>query len=397
MFTGKTILVGVSGGIAAYKIPNLVSMLVKQHADVHVILTRGAAEFIPPLPFEALTGNRCLTDTFERSYPPEIHHITLAKKADLMLIAPASADIIGKLAGGIADDMLTSTVLPCRCPILFSPAMNDRMYQNPIVQDNMAKLRRFGFIQIDAAVGHLACGDDGMGKMPEPAELFQHIERALADKRDMAGLKVLVTAGPTQEAFDPVRFLTNHSSGKMGYAVAKAAMLRGAEVTLVSGPTALAKPPFVETVPVVSAADMFEAVSARAPEQDIIIKAAAVADYTPLTTADEKLKKADGDLSIPLKRTTDILGWLGANRRPGQFLCGFSMETENMLENSRRKLHKKGIDLIAANNLKVAGAGFQGDTNVLTLISETEELSLPLLSKEEAADRLLDQIMKMRS
>ncbi len=396
MFTGKTILIGVSGGIAAYKIPNLVSMLVKQHADVHVILTRGAMEFIPPLPFEALTGNRCLTDAFERSYPPEIHHIALAKKADLMLIAPASADIIGKLAAGIADDMLTSTVLPCRCPILYSPAMNDRMYKNPIVQDNMEKLRRFGFVQIDAAIGHLACGDDGMGKMPEPAELFQHIERALAGKQDMAGLKVLVTAGPTQESLDPVRFLTNHSSGKMGYAVAKAAMLRGAEVTLVSGPTALEKPPFVEVVPVTSAADMFDAVSARAAEQDIIVKAAAVADYTPLTTADQKLKKADGDLSIPLKRTTDILGWLGANRRPGQFLCGFSMETENMLQNSRKKLRKKGIDLIAANNLKVAGAGFQGDTNVLTLISETEELSLPLLSKEEAADRLLDQIMEMR-
>lgn len=396
MFSGKTILIGVSGGIAAYKIPNLVSMLVKQHADVHVILTKGAMEFIPPIPFEALTGNRCLTDTFERTQPPEIHHVFLAKKADLMLIAPASADIIGKLACGIADDMLTSTVLPCRCPILFSPAMNDRMYGNPIVQDNMARLRRYGFIQIDAAVGHLACGDDGQGKMPEPAELFQYIERELAHEKDMAGMKLLVTAGATQEAIDPVRYITNHSSGKMGYAVAKAAMLRGAEVTLVTGKTAIQPPPFVKTVPVVSARDMFEAVTAAAPEQDIIIKAAAVADYTPVTTADQKIKKKDGDLSIPLKRTDDILGWLGQHRTPGQFLCGFSMETEHMLENSRAKLARKGIDLIAANNLRVEGAGFQGDTNVLTLISADEELPLPLMSKEQAAMALLDQILKMR-
>lgn len=396
MFSGKTILIGVSGGIAAYKIPNLVSMLVKQHADVHVILTKGAMEFIPPIPFEALTGNRCLTDTFERTQPPEIHHVSLAKKADLMLIAPASADIIGKLACGIADDMLTSTVLPCRCPILFSPAMNDRMYGNPIVQDNMARLRRYGFIQIDAAVGHLACGDDGQGKMPEPAELFQYIERELAHEKDMAGVKLLVTAGATQEAIDPVRYITNHSSGKMGYAIAKAAMLRGAEVTLVTGKTAIQPPPFVKTVPVVSARDMFEAVTAAAPEQDIIIKAAAVADYTPVTAADQKIKKKDGDLSIPLKRTDDILGWLGQHRTPGQFLCGFSMETEHMLENSRGKLARKGIDLIAANNLRVEGAGFQGDTNVLTLISADEELALPLMSKEQAAMALLDQILKMR-
>ncbi|MDD6032306.1 MAG: bifunctional phosphopantothenoylcysteine decarboxylase/phosphopantothenate--cysteine ligase CoaBC [Oscillospiraceae bacterium] len=396
MFSGKTILIGVSGGIAAYKIPNLVSMLVKQHADVHVILTKGAMEFIPPIPFEALTGNRCLTDTFERTQPPEIHHVSLAKKADLMLIAPASADIIGKLACGIADDMLTSTVLPCRCPILFSPAMNDRMYGNPIVQDNMARLRRYGFIQIDAAVGHLACGDDGQGKMPEPAELFQYIERELAHEKDMAGVKLLVTAGATQEAIDPVRYITNHSSGKMGYAIAKAAMLRGAEVTLVTGKTAIQPPSFVKVVPVVSARDMFEAVTAAAPEQDIIIKAAAVADYTPVTTADQKIKKKDGDLSIPLKRTDDILGWLGQHRTPGQFLCGFSMETEHMLENSRAKLARKGIDLIAANNLRVEGAGFQGDTNVLTLISADEELALPLMSKEQAAMALLDQILKMR-
>lgn len=396
MLAGKTILIGVTGGIAAYKIPNLVSMLVKQHADVHVLLSRNAAQFIPPLPFEALTGNRCLTDTFERTQPPEIHHVSLAKKADLMLIAPASADIIGKLANGIADDMLTSTVLPCRCPILFSPAMNDRMYQNPIVQDNMEKLRRFGFIQIDAATGHLACGDDGPGKMPEPAVLYQYIERELAAKKDMTGLKVLVTAGPTQEAIDPVRYITNHSSGKMGYAVAKAAMLRGAEVTLVTGPTALTPPPFVTVVPVVSAREMFEAVVSRAPQQNIIIKAAAVADYTPLTASAEKIKKKEGDLSIPLKRTDDILGWLGEHRTQGQFLCGFSMETENVLENSRAKLKRKKIDLIAANSLRTAGAGFQGDTNVLTLISGQGEAELPLLSKQEAADRLLDQILGMR-
>lgn len=401
MLSGKTILIGVTGGIAAYKIPNLVSMLVKQHADVHVILTKGGEQFIPPLPFEALTGNRVLTDTFERTQPPEIHHIALAKKADLMLIAPASADIIGKLANGIADDMLTSTVLPCRCPILFSPAMNDRMYANPIVQDNMEKLRRYGFIQIDAAVGHLACGDDGKGKMPEPAELYQYIERELACEKDMTGMKLLVTAGATQEAIDPVRYITNHSSGKMGYAIAKAAMLRGAEVTLVSGQTAIAPPPFVKVVKITSARDMFEAVTAAAPEQDIIIKAAAVADYTPEMVADQKIKKKDGDMSIPLKRTDDILAWLGKNRTlgqclPGQFLCGFSMETENMLENSRAKLARKGIDLIAANNLKVEGAGFKGDTNVLTLISADEEIELPIMSKEKAAMQLLDQILKMK-
>lgn len=393
---GKTILVGVSGGIAAYKIPNLVSMLVKQHANVHVLLSRHAAEFIPPIPFEALTGNRCLVDTFERTQPPEIHHVTLAKKADLMIIAPASADIIGKLACGIADDMLTSTVLPCRCPILFAPAMNDRMYQNPIVQDNMAKLRQYGFIQIDAVTGHLACGDDGPGKMPDPEILYQYIERELAAPKDMKGLRVLVTAGATQEALDPVRYITNHSSGKMGYAIAKAAMLRGAEVVLVSGRTTLKPPSFVQVEPVVSAADMFEAVTRLGPQQDIIIKAAAVADYTPAEVASEKMKKKDGELSIPLKRTQDILAWLGEHRQPGQFLCGFSMETENMLENSRKKLAKKKIDLIAANNLKVEGAGFQGDTNVLTLISEKEERPLPLMTKEQAAMALLDTILEMR-
>ena len=394
--TGKTILIGVSGGIAAYKMPNLVSMLVQNGADVHVLLTENAKNIIPPLPFEALTGNRCLTSPFERSDPPVIHHIALAKKADLLFLAPASADIIGKCANGIADDMLTSTILACQCPIYFAPAMNDRMYTNSIVQENMEKLRRHGWHQIDPAVGHLACGGAGLGKMPNPEELYLYIQRELACKKDMAGLKLLVTAGATQEAIDPVRYITNHSSGKMGYAIAKAAMLRGAEVTLVSGRTALTPSPFVHTVDVVSAADMYREVTARAPEQDIIIKAAAVADYTPAEVADEKIKKKDGDLSIPLTRTQDILGYLGAHRVPGQVLCGFSMETEHMLENSRKKLEKKNVDLIAANNVKVAGAGFQGDTNVLTLITRENEVELPLMSKEQAAHQLLNKLLEIR-
>ena len=394
--TGKTILVGVSGGIAAYKMPNLVSMLVQNGADVHVLLTENAKNIIPPLPFEALTGNRCLTSPFERSDPPVIHHIALAKKADLLFLAPASADIIGKCANGIADDMLTSTILACQCPIYFAPAMNDRMYTNSIVQENMQKLRRHGWHQIDPAVGHLACGGAGLGKMPNPEELYLYIQRELACKKDMAGLKLLVTAGATQEAIDPVRYITNHSSGKMGYAIAKAAMLRGAEVTLVSGRTALTPSPFVHTVDVVSAADMYREVTASAPEQDIIIKAAAVADYTPTEVADEKIKKKDGDLSIPLTRTQDILGYLGAHRVPGQVLCGFSMETEHMLENSRKKLEKKNVDLIAANNVKVAGAGFQGDTNVLTLITRENEVELPLMSKEQAAHQLLNKLLEIR-
>ena len=394
--TGKTILVGVSGGIAAYKMPNLVSMLVQNGADVHVLLTENAKNIIPPLPFEALTGNRCLTSPFERSDPPVIHHIALAKKADLLFLAPASADIIGKCANGIADDMLTSTILACQCPIYFAPAMNDRMYTNSIVQENMEKLRRHGWHQIDPAVGHLACGGAGLGKMPNPEELYLYIQRELACKKDMAGLKLLVTAGATQEAIDPVRYITNHSSGKMGYAIAKAAMLRGAEVTLVSGRTALTPSPFVHTVDVVSAADMYREVTARALEQDIIIKAAAVADYTPAEVADEKIKKKDGDLSIPLTRTQDILGYLGAHRVPGQVLCGFSMETEHMLENSRKKLEKKNVDLIAANNVKVAGAGFQGDTNVLTLITRENEVELPLMSKEQAAHQLLNKLLEIR-
>ncbi len=393
--SGKTILVGVTGGIAAYKIPNLVSILVQKGADVHVLLTENAKNIIPPLPFEALTGNRCLTSPFERSDPPIIHHIALAKKADLVFIAPASADIIGKCANGIADDMLTSTILACKCPIYFAPAMNDRMYTNSIVQENMAKLVMHGWHQIDPAVGHLACGGEGLGKMPNPDELYLHIERALAREKDMTGINLLVTAGATQEAIDPVRYITNHSSGKMGYAIAKEAMLRGANVTLVSGQTALTPSPFVETVNVVSAEDMYREVTVRAPQQDIIVKAAAVADYTPVQFADQKIKKSDDDFSIPLKRTKDILGFLGEHKTPGQVLCGFSMETENMLENSRKKLEKKHADLIAANNVKVKGAGFQGDTNVLTLITTEDETELPMMSKQEAAGKLLDRLMEI--
>lgn len=394
--SGKTILVGVTGGIAAYKIPNLVSILVQKGADVHVLLTENAKNIIPPVPFEALTGNRCLTSPFERSDPPVIHHIALAKKADLMFIAPASADVIGKCTNGIADDMLTSTILACKCPIYFAPAMNDRMYTNSIVQENMAKLVRHGWHQINPATGHLACGGEGLGKMPNPDQLYLYIERELAREKDMAGVKLLVTAGATQEAIDPVRYITNHSSGKMGYAIAKEAMLRGAEVTLVSGVSALTPPVFVETVTAVSAEDMYREVTSRAPAQDIIIKAAAVADYTPICTADEKIKKSDGDLSIPLKRTKDILGFLGEHKAPEQVLCGFSMETEHMLENSRKKLTKKNADLIAANNVKVQGAGFQGDTNVLTLITAEGETELPLMSKQEAAGKLLDRLMEIR-
>ena len=394
---GKTILVGVTGGIAAYKMPNLVSILVQKGADVHVMLTENAKNIIPPVPFEALTGNRCLTSPFERSDPPVIHHIALAKKADMVLLAPASADVIGKCANGIADDMLTSTILACQCPIYFAPAMNERMYANSIVQENMEKLRRHGWHQIDPIVGHLACGGAGMGKMPNPEELYLYVERELAHEKDMAGIKLLVTAGATQEAIDPVRYITNHSSGKMGYAIARAAMLRGAEVTLVSGVSALTPSPFVETVHIVSAADMYREVTARAAEQDIIIKAAAVADYTPETVADEKIKKSDGEMFIPLRRTQDILGYLGEHRMPGQLLCGFSMETENMLENSRKKLTKKHVDMIAANNVKVKGAGFQGDTNILTLITADSEEELSLMSKEEAADRLLDRLMAMKN
>ena len=392
MLNGKTVLLGVSGGIAAYKSAALASMLKKLHADVHVLMTENATQFITPVTFESLTGNKCVVDTFDRNFQFNIQHISLAKKADAVLVAPATANVLAKFAHGLADDMLTTTVLACTCPKIVAPAMNTRMYENPITQDNLQTLRKYGFAVIEPATGHLACGDTGAGKMPEPEELCDWLLQAIQCEKDLAGKKILVTAGPTREALDPVRYLTNRSSGKMGYAVAKAAARRGAEVTLVTGPTELPPPRFCTVVPVTSAADMFEAVTSRSDQMDVIIKAAAVADYTPLEVAGDKIKKSDTDLSIPLARTKDILGWLGEHKKPGQFLCGFSMETKDLLENSRKKLQKKHLDLIAANNVKVPGAGFSGDTNVLTLIAPDLEEELPLLSKDEAAHRLLTVI-----
>lgn len=396
MLKGKTVVLGVTGSIAAYKIANLASMLSKLHANIQVLMTQNATNFINPITFETLTGNKCLIDTFDRNFQFSVEHVSLAKQADVVLVAPASANVIGKLANGIADDMLTTTIMACKCHKIISPAMNTNMYENPIVQDNLQKLKRFGMEVIEPDVGLLACKDVGAGKMPSEQVLLDYILKEIACPKDLAGEKVLVTAGPTMEAIDPVRFISNHSTGKMGYAIAKAAMLRGAQVTLVSGPTALEAPRFVEVVPVKSAADMFEAVTARARQQDIIIKSAAVADYTPAHVADEKIKKMDGDSSISLVRTQDILGWLGEHRRPGQYLCGFSMETQNMLENSRAKLKKKHVDMIVANNLKVAGAGFGVDTNVVTLITEQDVEELPQMSKEEVAHRLLDRISAHR-
>ena len=392
MLKGKTVLLGVTGSIAAYKIAYLASALVKQGARVHVLMTKNAVNFINPITFETLTGNKCLVDTFDRNFEFSVEHVSLAKAADVCMIAPASANVIGKLAHGIADDMLTTTVMACTCRKIIAPTMNTRMYENPILQDNLKILEHYGMEVIRPATGYLACGDTGAGKMPEPDILLEYILREAAYEKDLEGKKVLVTAGPTQEAMDPVRFITNHSSGKMGYAIARAAAFRGAQVTLVTGPVHLAPPLFAETVPVVSARDMFEAVAARSGEQDIIIKAAAVADYTPAETASEKVKKKDGDLSIPLKRTQDILAWLGENRREGQFLCGFSMETEHLLENSRAKLEKKHVDMIAANNLKTEGAGFGTDTNRITLITRDGDTELPLMTKEEAAHRILTEI-----
>ena len=392
MLKGKTVLLGVTGSIAAYKIAYLASALVKQGARVHVLMTKNAVNFINPITFETLTGNKCLVDTFDRNFEFSVEHVSLAKDADVCMIAPASANVIGKLAHGIADDMLTTTVMACTCRKILAPTMNTRMYENPILQDNLKILEHYGMEVIRPATGYLACGDTGAGKMPEPDILLEYILREAAYEKDLEGKKVLVTAGPTQEAMDPVRFITNHSSGKMGYAIARAAAFRGAQVTLVTGPVHLAPPLFAETVPVVSARDMFEAVAARSGEQDIIIKAAAVADYTPVETASEKVKKKDGDLSIPLKRTQDILAWLGENRREGQFLCGFSMETEHLLENSRAKLEKKHVDMIAANNLKTEGAGFGTDTNRITLITRDGDTELPLMTKEEAAHRILTEI-----
>ena len=396
MLKGKTVILGVSGSIAAYKIASLASALVKKHCDVHVIMTQNATNFIHPITFETLTGNKCLVDTFDRNFDFSVEHVSLAKKADAVLVAPATANVIAKMAHGIADDMLTTTILACQCPMIVAPAMNTRMFRNSIVQDNIKLLKCYGMEVIDPACGYLACGDTGEGKMPEPELLLEYLLKALAAKKDLEGLNVLVTAGPTREVIDPVRYITNHSTGKMGYAVARAAAMRGADVTLVSGPTEIAPPPFVKVVDVVSAEEMFREVTSRASKQDIIIKAAAVADYRPAVVATEKVKKKDGEMSIALERTKDILAYLGEHKKEGQFLCGFSMETENMLENSVAKLVKKNLDMIVANNLKVEGAGFGGNTNVVTLITRKGGEQLPLMSKDEVADKLLDAIMKER-
>lgn len=394
MLKGKTVVLAVSGSIAAYKIASLASALKKLHANVQVLMTKNAVNFINPITFESLTGNKCLVDTFDRNFQYSVEHVALAKQADVVLVAPASANVIGKIAHGIADDMLTTTVMACKCKKIIAPAMNTNMFDNPILQDNLKILEHYGYEVISPAVGYLACGDTGAGKMPEPELLLQYILREIAYEKDMQGKRVLVTAGPTQESIDPVRFITNHSTGKMGYAIAKMCMLRGAEVTLVSGPTSIAKPEFVHVVDVVTAKEMYEEVTKRAKDQDIIIKAAAVADYRPKSVSSEKMKKKDDDLAIPMERTDDILNFLGEHKKEHQFLCGFSMETENMLENSRKKLEKKHLDMIVANNLKVEGAGFAGDTNVVTIITGQEEVSLGKMTKEETALRILDEILK---
>lgn len=394
MLKGKTVVLGVTGSIAAYKIASLASALMKLHCEVHVIMTKNAVNFINPITFETLTGNKCLVDTFDRNFEFSVEHVSLAKKADVFMVAPASANVIAKMAHGLADDMLTTTILACQCPKIVSPAMNTRMFQNPIVQDNLKILKDYGFEVIEPAKGYLACGDTGEGKMPESEVLLQYILKGLTVKKDLEGKKVLVTAGPTREAIDPVRYITNHSTGKMGYALAKAAAMRGAEVTLVSGPVNLTPAPFVECVNVISAEEMFQAVTSRADDQDIIIKAAAVADYRPASTSEEKIKKKDGDMKIPLERTRDILAYLGEHKKEGQFLCGFSMETENMLENSTAKLKRKHLDMIIANNLKVAGAGFGTNTNVVTVITEKGAEELPMMSKDAVADCVLDAILK---
>lgn len=394
---GKCVLLGITGGIAAYKMANVASGLRKAGATVHVIMTENATKFITPLTFETLTNNRCVVDTFARDFQYDVKHISLAKAADLILIAPATANVIAKLANGLADDMLTTTVLAARCKKLVAPAMNTAMLENPITQDNLAKLKKYGFGIIEPAVGMLACKDVGSGKLPEPETLLDCIAMELAREKDMAGLHVTVTAGPTQEALDPVRYLTNHSTGRMGYAIAREAMLRGADVTLISGPTALKPVPGVKTVDVVSARDMFEAVQAALPETDILIKAAAVADYRPVSIAEDKIKKQDGDMAIPLERTDDILGWVAEHRHPGLFVCGFSMETRDMIENSRKKLARKHLDVIAANNLKVAGAGFGVDTNVVTILTADGIQELPLMGKDQVAAKLLDAILERRT
>lgn len=400
MLKGKTVVLGVTGSIAAYKIANLASMLVKMHADVHVIMTENATNFINPITFETLTGNKCLVDTFDRNFQFNVEHVALAKRADVFMVAPASANIIGKIAGGIADDMLSTTIMPAKCPKIIAPAMNTGMIENPIVQDNIKKLESYGYEIVESATGYLACGDTGKGKLPDAEVLQDYILKAIAKEKDMAGVRLLVTAGPTREAIDPVRYITNHSTGKMGYAIARQAMLRGADVTLVTGKVEIEPPRFVNVVDITSAQDMYEAVMDRSTEQDVIIKAAAVADYRPAEVAEHKIKKADGDMSIKLSRTKDILLALGNQRIEkgiqDQIICGFSMETRDLIENSRKKIDSKHIDLIAANNLKVAGAGFGVDTNVLTLITRDSISELPMMSKEECADMLLDRIMEMR-
>lgn len=396
MLTGKTVVLGISGSIAAYKIAYLASALKKLHADVEVIMTENATQFITPVTFESLTGNKCLVDTFDRNFKFSVEHIALAKRADIFMLAPATANVIAKVSHGLADDMLTTTFLACKCPKYISPAMNTQMFENPITQDNLKICQSYGMHVIQPACGYLACGDTGAGKMPEPEELLDHIIHEIAYPKNLTGKKILVTAGPTREALDPVRFLTNHSTGKMGYAIARVAAARGAEVTLVTGPTEIKKPGFVKVVPIESAREMYEAVTAASEEQDAIIKAAAVADYRPAHVSDEKIKKKDGDeLSIPVERTDDILAYLGSHKKPGQFLCGFSMETEHMLENSRKKLEKKNLDMIVANNLKVAGAGFGTDTNIVTLITKAGERQLEKMSKEQVADKLLDAIFQL--
>lgn len=395
MLKGKTVVLAVSGSIAAYKIASLASALGKLHADVQVLMTQNATNFINPITFETLTGNKCLVDTFDRNFQYSVEHVALAKRANVVLVAPASANVIGKIANGIADDMLTTTVMACKCKKIISPAMNTQMFENPIVQDNLKKLERYGYEVIQPAVGLLACKDVGAGKMPEPETLLEYILREVAYEKDLKGKKILVTAGPTQEPIDPVRYLTNHSSGKMGYAIAKVCSMRGADVTLVSGKTAIKPPLFVDVVPVTTARDMYEAVTSRFDQQDIVIKAAAVADYRPKTISDQKVKKADGELSIEMERTDDILKYLGEHKREDQFLCGFSMETEHMLENSRKKLEKKNLDMIVANNVKVEGAGFAGDTNIVTLITKDDETQLPLLSKEETAVEIMNKILEI--
>ena len=396
MLTGKTVVLGISGSIAAYKIAYLASALKKLHADVEVIMTENATQFITPVTFESLTGNKCLVDTFDRNFKFSVEHVALAKRADIFMLAPGTANVIAKVAHGLADDMLTTTFLACKCPKYISPAMNTQMFENPITQDNLKICQSYGMHVIQPACGYLACGDTGAGKMPEPEELLDHIIHEIAYPKNLTGKKILVTAGPTREALDPVRFLTNHSTGKMGYAIARVAAARGAEVTLVTGPTEIKKPGFVKVVPIESAREMYEAVTAASEEQDAIIKAAAVADYRPAHVSDEKIKKKDGDeLSIPVERTDDILAYLGSHKKPGQFLCGFSMETEHMLENSRKKLEKKNLDMIVANNLKVAGAGFGTDTNIVTLITKAGERQLEKMSKEQVADKLLDAIFQI--